>query len=279
MNELADVPASILALVNYRSWEIVIKSTIVIALAALACRLLHRQSAALRHRVWAYGLAASLVVPMVCLVIPRFRLPLLSSTMDASRLVTMRDSRPPSPISTAASPSPGSAGGITTNSLSSRPELNTKSRIAISAGAPQTARRFEGSYSAIAGNPGLEQVLVLCWLLGTTISSTLLSISLARQSIWLRRLRRIDDDDWANSVRNAARTLGLQRPIVALESDEMCIPTVVGVLSPRLVVPSKLANLEPDSAELHLASRTCTCKTVRRFDSVSWSSRSARVLV
>ena len=38
MNELADVPASMFALINFPSWEIVIKSTIVIALAALACQ-------------------------------------------------------------------------------------------------------------------------------------------------------------------------------------------------------------------------------------------------
>ena len=55
MNELANVPASIFALLNYPFWAIVIKSTIAIALAALACRLLHRQSAALGHRIWVVG--------------------------------------------------------------------------------------------------------------------------------------------------------------------------------------------------------------------------------
>ena len=144
MNELADVPASMFALINFPSWEIVIKSTIVIALAALACRLLHRQSAALRHRVWACGLAASLVVPMVCLLLPQFRLPLLPSTMDASRLVTTRDSRPPSPRSTAASSLPGSAGGITTKSVAPRPELDAKSSTAISAGATSDRPEVRG---------------------------------------------------------------------------------------------------------------------------------------
>ncbi len=238
MNELADVPASMFALVNFRSSEIVIKSTIVIALAALACRLLHRQSAALRHCVWACGLAASLVVPMVCLLLPQFRLPLLPSATDASRSVTTRHSRPPSPMGAAASSLPRSAGEITTNSLSPRPELDTKSSTAISAGARQTVRKLEEFASAFARTPGLEQVLVLCWLLGTMISSTLLLVSIAMQSYRLRRLRRIDDDDWVNSVATAARTLGLKRPIVALESDATCIPTVVGALSPRLVGPS-----------------------------------------
>ena len=86
----------------------------------------------------------------------------------------------------------------------------------------------------------LEQVFAPCWLLGTMISSTLLLISLARQSIWLRRLRRIEDDDWMNSVTTAARTLGLHRPLVALESDAACVPTVVGVLAQRV-----LAILDP----------------------------------
>jgi beta-lactamase regulating signal transducer with metallopeptidase domain/WD40 repeat protein len=238
MNELADVPLSMFALINLPYWEIVIKSTIVIALAALACRLLHRQSAALRHRIWVCGLAASLVVPMVCLLLPQFRLPLLPRTMDASRSVTTRDSTPPPPMSTAASSLPGSAGGITADSVSPRPEWDTNSSTAISAGLPQTVRKLEELSSAFTGNTGLEQVFILCWLLGTMISSSRLLISLARQSIWMRRLRSIDDDDWVNSVTTVASALGLKRPIVALESDSPCIPTVVGVLSPRLVVPS-----------------------------------------
>jgi beta-lactamase regulating signal transducer with metallopeptidase domain/WD40 repeat protein len=238
MNELAAVLASVFAIINFPSWEIVIKSTIVIALTTLACTLLRWQSAALRHRVWVCGLAASLVVPMACVLLPQLRLPLLPSTLDASRLVTTQDSRPPSPMRTAASSLPGSAGEITTNSVSLRAELDTKSSTAISADAPQTIRRIEEFASAFAGNPGLERVFLLCWLLGTMISSTLLLISLARQSIWLRQLRKIEDDDWVNSVTTAASILGLQRPIVALESDAACIPTAAGLLAPRLVVPS-----------------------------------------
>ena len=238
MNELADVPAFMFALFNFPSWEIVIKSTIVIALAAFGCRSLHRQSAAWRHRVWVCGLAASLVVPIVCLSLPQFTLPLLPFTMDASSLVKMRDSRRPSPISTAASSLPGSARGIITNGVSPRRALDTKSSTTPSADASAKVRKSEQFPSTFAGNPGLEQVFVVCWLLGTMVGATLLLISLARQSIWLWRMRRIEDDDWVNSVTTAARTLGLKRPIVALQSDAACIPTVVGVLSPRLVVPS-----------------------------------------
>jgi WD40 repeat protein len=70
------------------------------------------------------------------------------------------------------------------------------------------------------------------------ISATLFVIPLVMQSIRLTRLPRIDDDDWANSVAAAANLLGLQRPIVSLQSDTMTVPTVVGVVNPRLVIPS-----------------------------------------
>ena len=152
MNELAGVPAFMFALINFPSWEIFIKSTIVIALAALGCRLLDRQSAALHNRVWVCGLAASLVVPMVCLSLPQFRLAVLPSAMNASRLVTTRGSRPPSPRIIAASSSPGSAGGITTKNNSPRPELDTRSTPRY----PQMHGRLSGSSRNFRrGSPGI----------------------------------------------------------------------------------------------------------------------------
>ncbi len=245
MSELADLSASSFALNDFRSWEIVVKSTIVIGLAAFACRLLHRHSAALRHRVWVCGLAASLLVPMACLFLPQFRIPLLPSNIAVFRLMTTRDSRPSTPVRTAASSLPGSAGEMTAKSRSPKPELDTRSNTAISADTPQAIPKLAEFPSHLARNRGLEQMFVLCWLIGTMISTTLLLISLARQSAWLRQLRRIDDDNWVNSVATAAQILGLRRPIVAFESDAACIPTVVGALIPRLVVPSNWRTWSP----------------------------------
>ena len=279
MNAFDNVSGIDVAIIDFPFWEIVIKSTIAIALAALACKLLGRQSAAVRHRVWVFGLAASLVVPMASLLLPQFTLHVLPSTLDASRVAATRDLRPPFLVSTAESSLPGSAGGVTANSITPRPELDTQSSTAKSADAPQTVRKSKALPSAFTGIAGIKQVLVLCWLLGTVLSATLFLIALARQSIWLSRLRRIDDDDWVNSVTTAARKLGLQRPIVALLTDEAYVPAVVGVLSPRLVVPCELANVEPGSAALHFASRTCPCKTTRRFGPVARTSRIARALV
>jgi len=226
MNELEHVPASLLAMLDVPLRGIVIKSMIAMALAALACQFLGRQSAALRHRIWVLGLAASLVVPMVSWLSPPFAIPVLPSPPEASGPVTTRDL------------GAGSAGGSTARSVIPGPESDKASIAASPADAPQAVRKSEELPPPFAGTPGVEQAFALCWLLGTMIGSALFLIPLARQSIWLSRLRKIDDDDWGDSVAAAARAIGLQRPIVALESDIACVPAVVGVLRPRLVVPS-----------------------------------------
>jgi beta-lactamase regulating signal transducer with metallopeptidase domain/WD40 repeat protein len=238
MNELDTVPTSMFTMTNVPFWEITLKSTIAIALAALACRLLQRQSAAMRHRMWVFGLAASLVVPMAALLLPQFTLAVLPSTREASTFATTQDLSPRSSIGAADSTLPDSTGGITVNGMSPPPELDTTSSTAISADTRLIARKPKEPSSPFARNLGIEPAFVFCWLLGTFISAILLFGSLVRQSIWLRRLRRIDDVDWVSSITAAARALGLERPIVALESDEMCVPAVVGVFSPRLVVSS-----------------------------------------
>ena len=234
MFEFNSVPATVLAILSSAFAAIMIKSTIAIALAALACKFLHRQSAAVRHRVWVFGLAASLVVPMTSLLLPQFTLEVLPSSVDASRLAVTRELRPPSPTSVASSWS-GSPGSITADGVP-RSERDTQSNTVMSADTSKTIRRSEVP-PALAGELGIERTLDLCWLIGTVIGSLLFLTSLSRQSIRLSRLRTIDDDDWADSITAAARALGIRRPIATLESDEACVPAVVGVFHPRLIVP------------------------------------------
>lgn len=237
MIEFSDIPASIHAMISVPFWEILIKATIAIALAALVCKSLHRQSAAVRHRVWVLGLAASLVVPVIPLLLPQLTLDVLPSNMDASPSAATRASGTPSQTTTTESSWPGSSSGITAKRFVPRPELDPPTSSATFEEASTSVRRSEEFPPALAGSPGIEQILIVCWLIGTMIGSILFLISLAGQSIRLSRLRRIDDEDWGNSVTTAAKILGIDRRIVALESDEACIPAVVGVLRPRLLVP------------------------------------------
>lgn len=248
MIEFADVPASVIALVRFSLnhfslssfpvWEIMIKSTILIALAALACLFLYQQSAAMRHRIWVFGLTATLVVPIISLFMPQFTLHVLPSTMQTSGLAKTQDLKPASPTQSVESFRTESTGGISTSGTTLQAEQETNSSTAIAVTTPKTVQRSAEFSLASTDKPGIEQILLYIWLTGTVLSSTLFLISLSMQSFRLGRLRRIDDADWVDSVTTAARSLGLQRSIVTLESDERCVPAVVGVFSPRLIIPS-----------------------------------------
>jgi WD40 repeat protein len=61
---------------------------------------------------------------------------------------------------------------------------------------------------------------------------------LVLQRLRLGRLEKIEDPEWFAAVTNAAKAIGLQRPIDTLQSDAACVPAVVGILAPRLVIPA-----------------------------------------
>ena len=78
--------AASIAMIDFSFWDFVSKSTIAVAVAALACVFLRRQSAAIRHRLWLFGLAAPLVAPMMSLFLPKFTLHVLPAAVPFSRV-------------------------------------------------------------------------------------------------------------------------------------------------------------------------------------------------
>jgi len=66
--------------------DVVLKVTVLLAIAAIAARALARRSAAARHQVWAVAIAASLMMPVLATVAPQWTiavLPTPAATVDA----------------------------------------------------------------------------------------------------------------------------------------------------------------------------------------------------
>ncbi|MDP6447587.1 MAG: M56 family metallopeptidase, partial [Pirellulaceae bacterium] len=172
----------------------------------------------------------SLVVPLTSLLMPQYSLGVLPSALDASSSATA--DLDPSPTGGAPSSQAGASGpdftGINlTADVDARPH----------APPPVESPTVQSSTAGQPVRPGMEQLFVFCWLVGAMIGLAVFIVSFFRQSIRLRGLRRIDDVSWLDSVAGAARVLGIKRPIVTLESDDTCVPAVVGVFFPRLIVP------------------------------------------
>ncbi len=54
--------------------DVLLKVTVVLAVAPIAARALSRRSAAARHQIWVVALAASLLMPVLAAVAPRWTL-------------------------------------------------------------------------------------------------------------------------------------------------------------------------------------------------------------
>jgi beta-lactamase regulating signal transducer with metallopeptidase domain/WD40 repeat protein len=235
MTDLANLAASILSWMDLPFWETVIKSTLTLALAALACQLLGRHSAALRHRVWVIGLTAALVVPIASLLLPHLRLPVLPGAVPT--LAATGRMQQSASSSSASSSTPDTTHKSAGNAVIPRPASDQDPAPAaadVATAQPQP----ETDYFGMARRPRIEQLLVFTWLLGTTLGSTLFVVLLVVQQMRLGRLRKLEDTGWIAAVANAAKTIGLHRTVDTLQSDAACVPAVVGILAPRLVIPA-----------------------------------------
>ena len=61
-----------------------VKATVLLVAACLVAALLHRASAAVRHRVWCLAFAGLLLLPTLSSVLPGWRVPILPELSDAS---------------------------------------------------------------------------------------------------------------------------------------------------------------------------------------------------
>lgn len=219
-------------------WDVLMKSTLALALTASTCWCLRRQSAAVRHRIWVLGILVALVVPWMGLALPQLPLAVLPGSNIEAESAGAIEIGPSSPWTIQAP-----------TGIASIPEGNIPGSepSPISTGVLPSLGAQSGNRSWFAGLVRAEigTVLVVGWLAGTALAAGLFLMSLVLQSMNLRRLQTIDDTDWINSVATAAAALGLRRRVTTLESNDGCVPAVVGVLRSRLIVPREWRTWSP----------------------------------
>jgi beta-lactamase regulating signal transducer with metallopeptidase domain len=213
-----------------RAWpqaaDAALKGAVILVLAALAARLMARQSAAARHAIWALALAALLALPVLSAagpawhVLPAGAWPELAADAtepdladlpagDAARAVAFREPAavgilPPAPVEVSVAP-------VEAAEASSR------------------ASWF----------PGLATCLAAAWLLG--VAACLARLVLAHASLWrlARRSRTVTDPSAVDLVRRISRQQGLTCRVCLVESAARSMPMIWGLLRPTLLVPAE----------------------------------------
>ena len=196
--------------------DVVVKVTLLLTAAALGSRLLARTSAAARHHLWALAIAASLAMPVLSLVAPRWTIAVLPA--PAAAAVHTRENHAPAPSARALAPA----------QLTNLADDVSAPPVTPAALIPQT--------STDTSNPSLLSIVVIAWITGAFLVLARVAFGTAR--LWWIARRARPAIEWAPLARELAQTVGIDRDVRFLSGDEEAMPMAWGLLTPRVLLPA-----------------------------------------
>lgn len=195
---------------------LVVKATLLLAVAALAAAVLRGRTAADRHMVWFAALAALAVLPIAGWVTPGWELPggpWLSVGQMAEPVASPLD--------------PGAAGA--------------DARV-LALNAAQAASGSTANEGVAGGREPAISWLVLIWLSGVALVLIFLGLSLVRARWMLRRSRRCRDPRVLTRAKQLSEDLGIRREPDLLTSADLTVPAATGLFRPSILLPARASD-------------------------------------
>lgn len=226
-----------------------VKASLVLVLATAVCRLLRRKSAAVRHRIWAMSLMASLSMPLVVAVTP----PLDIVPMPTSPSIEDSRTSPEQPVKSGSITEPSETATIFLSTLPDSPSPAREETEAIIAASGASANSpVASSQSFNEQHPPKAPVwhqLLRIWVAGSCVIAGSLLLMLCLQAWHHRRLHLINDDQWNAALAAQSRRLNLRRAVKTFESNRRAVPAIFGILMPYLVVPQNWRDWSDEQRE------------------------------
>ncbi len=187
--------------------DVLLKVTVVLAIAPLAARALSRGSAAARHQIWAVALAASLLMPVLAAVAPQWTIAVLPA--------------PPAAVASVAAPA-----AITTATADPVFEPMPAVTPSVSTEPPRQAASVDTLSTATT-----------IWLAGVLLVLARLAFGTAR--VWWIARRATPAPIWAPLGHHLARSLGIDRHVTFLSGDEDAMPMAWGLMRAHVLLPAE----------------------------------------
>ena len=213
-----------------------LRSSVPLAVALVACVLLRRRSAALRHSVLTAGFAAAVAVLPLSVVVPSWTIAL--------------------PVQVAPAPWPGTAApesaqpgaGVDVPAMSAQGAVLEQARTVSPAATP----------TPVTGN-----VFLLVWLCGVALGSGLLMLGIVRLVRLTRAARPVVDGLWHRVALDLADRSRIRRPVTLLATPACDVLATWGVFRPRVLLPSQARTWNEDRARVALSHELAH---IRRWD-------------
>jgi HEAT repeat protein/beta-lactamase regulating signal transducer with metallopeptidase domain len=199
--------------------DVLIKTTVLLALVALAAHLLRRNSASLRHLVWSFAIIALVALPVMTALLP-YRLRVLPT--DVASQVTARAStdltNPSMDEAGKAKDSeaaPGVAGDPGASSASAPVAASSRFRL-----------------------PGTRALLLIVWAAGALALLSRFAMGFVRVRRIARRAPEVTDEVWLSLADRAGAALDLRSPVTLRRSEQVAMPFACGLTDPVIVLPA-----------------------------------------
>ncbi|UCC71514.1 MAG: HEAT repeat domain-containing protein [Gemmatimonadota bacterium] len=221
--------------------DVLLKGTIVLGAAGLVTLLLSGQSAATRNAVWSAALAALLIIPVLSLALPSWRVEALHLTTEVA----------PAPVShTAGSEISGengccdaccqeepveSGGYITVPRDADTDGLATKRAVASEQG------EWTGAERKLAGMAAAG-IVILIWVAGLVALLARLALDACRAHGLIGRAAECREADVREIAKRLADRVRVDRRIKLLVSGEVSMPLSCGLWRPVVIFPETVTS-------------------------------------
>jgi beta-lactamase regulating signal transducer with metallopeptidase domain len=211
-------------------FDAALRGAIVMLAALVLTLLLHRRSAATRHAIWAGAVVAQVLLLVLAVWGPRWRVAtpeLVSALVPA----TPADERVVTPANVERAPA-------LVNPVTEAPAGAT-SRDSL-ATSQVTVPRVESTQPVPApapSRPSITTVLLAIWAIGAAAVLLRLAVGTMLVARLARRGQRIDDGGWLSLAQRLANTLRIDRPLILMRGDRLGVPVTWGVVYPVVLLP------------------------------------------
>lgn len=243
-----------------------VKGAVLVLLAAIAVYALRNRSAASRHAVWTAAVIGHLTIPVLMLLLPAWRVPLLPvapwSTEQASvstpQNVVSPAPRAAAPAVTTPSASDATAAGSNVPTATDADvigavgEATPKSGLTITP-APAPTRKTLPTLGAI-------------WLVGAVLVLLRLVLGTWKVGQLAREGARVEDGTWLSLTQRLANRMGVTRPMTLLRGDRLAVPVTWGIVYPAVLLPQDADTWSEERRRFVLVHEMAH---VKRFDALT----------
>ncbi len=227
--------------------DTLIKATFLVVAAYVTVALIRPASAAVRHRIWSTTFGCLLLLPVLSVLLPDLRLPMVPRLETTQATATAAGPQilpaPPAAVEAGEPETSGAflEGLFPAGGMDARPD-----QAPAPSTAPEAQAALDSAGEAIPGatrrsrwSISWQPLIVLVWGLGLPVSLVPIALGLIRNRILGRHAKPVFDVARYRLFSELRQSLGLKRTVRLVETENSLVPMTWGISRPIVLLPKR----------------------------------------